>query len=55
MKISSCNPHTCIPDIIKLTPQENKNKIIIAKPRDYAELLRDYWKHYARKFHGNMS
>ena len=35
-KISGCNPHTSMPDITRLRPQENKNKKIIAKPRDHA-------------------
>lgn len=52
MKISSCNPHICIRDILRPTPQENKNKKSIDKPS--AWLLRGYWEHYARKFRGDM-
>ena len=53
-KISGCNPHTSMPDITRLRPQENKNKKIIAKPRDHAWLLRGYWEPCARKFHGDV-
>lgn len=54
MKITSCNPHTCTPDKVKITPQENKNKKIVAKPRDPAQLLKGYWEYYAGKFYGDM-